>query len=140
MGAGLIIGLAYFYGDRAWFGDDIIKVTINPGLTVYAEVVDTPDERAIGLSEHTSLDENEAMLFIFKESGKHGFWMKDMDFAIDIIWLNKEKEIVHIKENADPANFPESYAPDEDAQYVLELVSGLAASEGIEEGQVMEWD
>ena len=52
-----------------------------------------------GLAVKNQLKENEAMLFVFEKPGKHSFWMKDMKFPIDIIWLDSTGKIVHIEEN-----------------------------------------
>src|SRR3989344_4329125 len=54
--------------------------------TVMAEVADTLALQTRGLSGRTSLGEGEGMLFIFDQEGTHGIWMKDMHFAIDIVW------------------------------------------------------
>ncbi|MDP3725202.1 MAG: DUF192 domain-containing protein, partial [Nanoarchaeota archaeon] len=58
-----------------------------------AEVADTEEERARGLSGRDSLDEMRGMLFLFDSPAGgpevQSFWMKDMKFPIDIIWVRK---------------------------------------------------
>ena len=69
--------------------------------TFDAEIAEAPAELQKGLSGRDSLAEDKAMLFIFKDKGLHAFWMKDMKFPIDIIYINDNK-IVSIVENAPP--------------------------------------
>ena len=107
-----------------------------PKGKVYAEVVDTPASRAQGLSGRTGLKEDEAMLFIFEESGKYGFWMKDMLFPIDIIWINKDGVVVHVVHSATPESYfnqvpPQTFINAPDAKYVLEIKAGSSEKFGL---------
>ena len=76
-------------------------ITIN-GFELTADLALTNEQKEKGLSVKDELKENEAMLFIFEESAKHSFWMKDMKFPIDIIWLDSDGEVVHIEQNLQP--------------------------------------
>jgi uncharacterized membrane protein (UPF0127 family) len=72
---------------------------------------------------------NEAMLFVFEESAKHSFWMKDMKFPIDIIWLDSDGKVIHIEKRLEPCTSVftcTSYNPSRDSQFVLETVAGIA--------------
>lgn len=109
------------------------------GQNVEVVVADTTTERSIGLSNYVSLEPNTGMLFVFDDSDYYSFWMRDMDFAIDIIWINEDRQVVFVKENAMPADFPESYKPDEKALYVLEVPSGFVARHGITLGTAVNW-
>ena len=95
------------------------------------ELAQTPEARAQGLSGHKPLADNEGMLFIFDKPGMYGFWMKDMLFAIDIIWLAPSEvegisKIVHMEKNISPNTYPKVFAPKEYTQYVLEVNAGIA--------------
>jgi uncharacterized membrane protein (UPF0127 family) len=116
-----------------------IPSTTQQMYEVNAWVVDTPLTRSQGLSVVDAMDNNQGMLFIFEEDSNHPFWMKDMAFPIDIIWLNSDKEVVSIKESAHPEDYPEVYYPDSYARYVLELNAGMVALHGIEEGDMFQW-
>ncbi|MBU2158924.1 DUF192 domain-containing protein [Patescibacteria group bacterium] len=94
------------------------------------EVVDTDATREQGLSGRTSIPENYGMLFVFPAKDLHGFWMKDMQFAIDMIWINEEGIIVGIEREATPESFPQSFFPSEPVPYVLETVPGEAERQG----------
>lgn len=91
-------------------------------LTV--EVADTASKRAQGLSGREQLPEGRGMLFVFPVGGRHGIWMKDMRFAIDIVWLDENWNIVHIVRDAKPESFPAVFSSDSPAHYVLETNSG----------------
>ncbi len=90
-----------------------------------------------GLAVKNQMKENEAMLFVFKEPSKHSFWMKDMKFPIDIMWLDNNGKIVHIEENLEPCPLAlvcPSYIPNADSQYVLETVAGFTQKYNINVG------
>jgi uncharacterized protein len=101
------------------------------GAVVKVEVVSTLEDRTLGLSGRESLPENTGMLFVFPENGEHLFWMKDMKFSIDIIWISEDGRVVYIKENAAPESFPEVFKPEGNARYVLEVPAGFAAKNNI---------
>ena len=91
-----------------------------------AEVADTEAERTQGLSNRNELPANAWLLFVFDEDAPHCFWMKDMKFSIDIIWMDQDKKVVKIKENVKPETYPESFCPEQPALYVLEVNAGVA--------------
>lgn len=94
----------------------------------------TPAEKVRGLSGTSSLGDNEGVLFVFTESDFHGFWMKDMLFPIDIVWISGDFRIVHIEPSVPPESFPKIFKPSEIAQYVLEVNSGFAAENNFKAG------
>jgi uncharacterized membrane protein (UPF0127 family) len=81
----------------------------------------TASERERGLSGRDYLSANAGMLFEFPNEDTLGFWMKDMHFSIDIVWLNAQKRVVHIERNVSPNTYPQVFTPTEKARYVLEL-------------------
>jgi hypothetical protein len=95
-------------------------------VTLNVETVSTPAAMIQGLSGRKSLAYNQGMLFIFPNEGYHKFWMKDMLFPIDIIWLDKDYKVVYVKENAQPCTQFDCplMTPDKPAQYVLEAPVG----------------
>ena len=106
---------------------------------IVAEIVDTIESRTLGLSGRTSMVEKEGMLFVFDEAGNYPFWMKDMLFSIDIIWLDANKKIVFIKENATPESFPETWGGEVKAKYVLEVISGFVKKHKLKIGDKVEF-
>lgn len=109
------------------------------GQTIKVETVSTPEMQEKGLSGRKNLKENEGMLFIFNKPGIYPFWMKDMNFPIDIIWLGEDLRAVSIKKNAKPESFPEIFKPDKNSKYVLEVVSGFLEKNNLREGDKAEF-
>lgn len=97
----------------------------------------TEAERARGLSGRESLREDQGLLFVYDEPGIYSFWMKDMNFAIDIIWIDENKKIIDITHDARPESYPSTFIPQSPAQYVLEVNSGWAERHGVEVGDTM---
>lgn len=107
-----------------------VKIYLPDGFSVTAELAVSDEERQQGLMFRERLPENQGMLFIFEEEARQAFWMKNMKFSIDILWLDSEKRIVHIERNVPPCleDPCPSYAPTVPAKFVLELDSGGADS------------
>lgn len=114
------------------------EVTI-AGTTVAVEIAATPEQRAQGLSGRAQLEPGRGMLFFHEEPGAHGYWMKDMHFAIDILWLRNGR-IVDVAHRAQPAapGTPDAalrvYGPRVDADAVLEVPAGFARAHGWDVG------
>lgn len=113
--------------------------TIN-NVSFSSTVADDDKERATGLSGKKSLGENEGLIFIFDKKDTYPFWMKEMNFPIDIIYIDSpgkgtditEGTIVDIIKNAPApdkdvhiANLP-IYKPQKPANVVLEINAGLS--------------
>lgn len=93
--------------------------------------------RELGLSNRESLPQNNGMLFVFEEDVIPGFWMKDMNFPLDIIWIDSNFEIVGIEKDIQPCetieNCPAVF-PEREIRYVLEINSGLSDFYDFKEG------
>jgi len=111
----------------------IHSVKINEAV-LKVEVASSNTERAKGLSGRESLSADTGMLFLFNNSGKYSFWMKDMNFPIDIIWIDENSKIVFIEKDAKPESYPALLGGLVDAKYVLETVSGFASKNNIKIG------
>ena len=104
------------------------------------ELAVTPAERNLGLSGHPPLADNEGMLFVFENEAKWTFWMKEMLFPLDMLWIDAGCTVVDITENAlkpEPEQALQDlprYFPKTLAQYVLEVNSGTAEQTGISVG------
>jgi uncharacterized protein len=119
-----------------------INITLN-GIELVADVAETNEQRTKGLSVKDALAEKEAMLFVFDTAQEQSFWMKDMKFPIDIIWLDSDKIVVHVEHNLQPCSFDafcQTYKPDKNALYVLETVAGFAKNHNIVEGTHVEFN
>lgn len=119
--------------------------------TVAVQVADTPATRTQGLSGRETIcgaslrqgcgGAQQGMLFVFEAPGHWGFWMKDMNFPIDMLFANASGRIVTVEQNLSPASYnaqdPQAskiYYPAAPAKYVLEVPAGFAAAHGIAVG------
>lgn len=115
-----------------------VKTDILIGKTPLAvEIADTPSERARGLSGRESLKEGEGMLFVFDEPSRVGFWMKDMNFAIDIIWIDAQGRVVGVEKGVKPESYPDTLIPPEEVKYVLEVPAYFSDTASINVGDVL---
>src|SRR6056297_556479 len=80
--------------------------------------------RKNGLSNMENLTKDRGMLFVFKSPAKYSFWMKDMKFPIDIIWIDKNKKVIGFNKSVDK-DFNKSLKPQSAVKYVLEVNSGF---------------
>lgn len=96
------------------------SIVIN-GHTIIADIADTPAAQQQGLGRRSGLDAEHGMLFVFPSDEYHAFWMKDMRFSIDMVWLSADGHVVAIQENVAPETFPEVFNPHVLSRYVLEL-------------------
>ncbi len=119
--------------------EGVSTLTIGP-TTIQVEVADIDEERTLGLSGRESLAENTGLLFVFETEGYHGIWMKDMNFPIDIAWLDKNKKIIHIEHNVAPDTYPKVFNPPTPSLYVLETNAGVFNSHQINLGTEIEFE
>ncbi|MDQ1281993.1 MAG: uncharacterized protein QG630_344 [Patescibacteria group bacterium] len=110
---------------------------------IFIEIASTSEKQEKGLSGKNKLMEfvkdqkirTEGMLFVFDKPEVLNFWMKDMNFDLDIIWLDENLKIVHVEKNAlassynkqNPANSTIYSNGNNLAKYVLEINSGLSS-------------
>jgi hypothetical protein len=119
--------------------EKFVKVFFPDGRSVRAELAVTEAERARGLMFRTSVPPGEGMLFVFETDGVYSFWMKSTLIALDMIWLDSGKRVVHIERNVPPCRRDPcpAYGPDRLSRYVLELGAGGADAYGLKTGDVL---
>jgi uncharacterized membrane protein (UPF0127 family) len=140
---GAVVLAAFSY----WNFRDKNETPQNSGLeekTIYignkkieVEVADEPMEQLLGLSGRKSLAQGKGMLFIFPTPVSPGFWMKDMKFSIDIIWITDNGMIIGIEKNIAPETFPNNFFPPSLVKYVLEVPAGWSEKNSIKVGDKM---
>jgi uncharacterized membrane protein (UPF0127 family) len=103
------------------------------------EVMRTDEGRERGLMFRKGLDEGHGMLFVFDRPDIYPFWMKNMDFPIDILWLDKEKRVVHIETHVPPCRTGTCpvYTPVVQAIHVLEIPADDVRKHGIMVGDIL---
>ena len=102
--------------------------------TIKIEIADTETERTQGLSDRTNLAPDTGLLFIFPTITTPNFWMKDMFFPIDIIWLDENWKIIGIEKNLTPETYPKLFFPPSPIKYVLEVNAGFSTKNNLKTG------
>ena len=116
------------------------SVLIN-GFEVSLAIASNDELRIKGLSGSEKLNENEGMLFLFDKPSKEGFWMNEMKYAIDIIWLDSNSSVVHIEKNLEPCKVSLAcpvYDPQVNSLYVIELSTGFVDRHSIKKGTIID--
>lgn len=116
------------------------KVTLG-GHSFSVKVAKTDKEKQIGLSETKKLDNNKGMLFVFDNPDYYAFWMKNMKFPIDIVYIRGDR-VTTVIANAQPVKGGELpvYQPAEKSDKVLEINSGLSKKYNIKSGSPVKID
>lgn len=137
----LLIGMGIFASAKTTSPQKLVAryIQIND-IKIPVEVANTKELQAKGLSDRESLDAGSGMLFDFGSTPVNAaFWMKDMHFSLDMIWIAGDK-IVKIDPDIPypAAGTPDSqlplYTPQTLINYVLEVNAGFAASNNIKVG------
>lgn len=111
------------------------------GTRFNAFVARTEADRQQGLSDSPQINSDQAMVFVFESDSKWGIWMKDMNYPIDILWLDTAKKVQNIVTNAQPDSYPEtSFYPPNNTRYVIELKSGTVKDKRITIGTQAAFD
>lgn len=98
------------------------KANVIVGTFLFNSVVVSNDiDREKGLSGKKEIFPNEGMLFVFNKEEVPKFWMKDMNFPIDIVWIDENKKIVGVEQDISPETYPNTFSPKSKIKYVLEV-------------------
>jgi uncharacterized membrane protein (UPF0127 family) len=99
------------------------------------EIVSTPEDTARGFMHRPTIEPNQAMMFVLPEEKPQQFWMKNVEFPLDIVYLNANQKVASIVHDAAPHTeiSRPSIVP---AKYAVEIPGGTAASIGLSKGDV----
>src|SRR5215510_3500825 len=97
------------------------------------EIADTPAKREMGLQYRRDLATDRGMIFLFPNESQQAFWMKNTPIPLDMIFINKDRKIVGIVEQAVPFSTDSRSVPGA-SQFVLEINGGLSKRYGIKAG------
>ncbi len=104
------------------------EMRIGEQALINVEIADTPEKRRRGLSGREYLAPNTGMLFTFQKEDKHTFWMKEMHFPLDVLWI-REGIVVAIEQNISPPKTlyetPQTFASPKPVDMVLEVHAGF---------------
>lgn len=118
------------------------RVIFPDGFVVRVEIAADPESRAQGLMYRDQLGNGNGMLFFFPESGEYPFWMKNTRIPLDMIWIDKDHRVAHVKDAVPPCRIADcpSYPPNAISQYVLEVDGGVARQHGLKAGDVLRFE
>ena len=118
------------------------RVIFPDGHVVHVEIANNDELRAQGLMYRDQLAPGDGMLFFFPSDGYYPFWMKNTRIPLDIIWIDANRRIAHVKHQVPPCHVPDcpSYPPNAKAKYVLEIAGGEAAKHGLKEGDLLRFE
>jgi len=121
-------------------GPDLGRLVFSNGQMIVIEIADTEIKRVKGLSGRRAIDEDYGMLFLFEEPNVPAFWMKGMNFEIDMIWILNDT-VVDIEKNVplDPGFPPILYSPDQPVNTVLEVKAGFSDRYGVNVGDTIDF-
>lgn len=108
------------------------NVTIG-GKQYNVKLAKTEEEKEKGLQGVKYLQKNEGMLFIYDEPQTVGFWMKDTEVALDIIFIDEDEEVISVYQGQP---FSEDIAEEDNVKYVLEVNQ----NSGINPGDELEFE
>jgi uncharacterized membrane protein (UPF0127 family) len=104
------------------------------------QIADTPAKQTLGLGQRDNMMPKAGMVFLYAQPAQDlCFWMKDMRFSLDIIWLDAQKQVTLIEPSLSPATYPKTYCPPKPSQYVVEINAGMAGSLGLHQGQKLDF-
>jgi uncharacterized membrane protein (UPF0127 family) len=112
-----------------------VRIIID-GVIVSVDLATTPAQQQRGLSGRSSMAQDHGMLFIFQTEDYWSFWMYEMNFPLDMIWFNANRQAVFFEQNLPPCN-PTAcpvFTPTAKALYVLEVNAGFIAEHRISLG------
>jgi uncharacterized membrane protein (UPF0127 family) len=128
--------------EQSEFPMGIIKID---GITLQVQIADTKALQTRGLMFQEKLPYDQGMLFVFDDVGVRSMWMLNMQFALDLIWLDGNGKVVHIEKDAQPCKSAlETMActfangNGNPAKYVLEVTSGFVDKFNITENSTIE--
>ena len=120
-------------------------VVIRGEASYSVDLAVTPEERQQGLSGRERMAQDEGMLFVFEEERGLSFWMKEMHFPLDIIWIDAQCRLAGVSANvptpppgAGNEEIPRAQSPSP-ARFVLELNAGEALRHGLQPGNLVEF-
>lgn len=135
LSAGLLV-IALCLGLFAELNHHAAQVKLKVGSRDYSLLTAaTAAAREKGLSGRASLPKNQAMLFIFPAEASQCFWMKDMRFPLDTLWLDAHKKVTATQSNVAADSYPQTFC--HDGQYVIELNAGQVRATGLITGQTL---
>lgn len=113
-------------------------------VVLEVQIADTDPRRTRGLMFQDQMPLDQGMLFVFDTISQHSIWMLNMQFSLDIMWLDDDGKVLHIEKNVPPCKTAletvtcPSYKGVDNALYVLEVTAGYVDKNNITLDSVLE--
>ena len=136
----LFCGSLYSYSS---FGTKTTEIKIIPlyigPQKFLVEVADTDEKHMTGMMFREFIPDDFGMLFIHETEDYRSFWMKNCRLPLDIIFLDKNKQVINIHFNVPPCEREpcDTYESKRPAQYVLELRGNRAKELNLKPGDTI---
>lgn len=128
--------------EQAEFPSGIIKID---DVTLQVQIADTKPLQTRGLMFQEKLPYDQGMLFVFEDEDVRSMWMLNMQFALDVIWLDADGKVVHIEKDTQPCKSALetmvctfTNGNNNVAKYVLEVTSGFVDKFNITENSKLQ--
>ena len=142
----VVMAIVVFVGVYVWSQNHVnfesVKILLPDHTELTLEIAESAPQLSKGLSGRASLDQNHGIIFLFEESAQHRFWMKEMEFPLDFIWLEGES-IVELRANVgDPLTVGKilDVVPDAPFNRVIEVNAGTIKKHHLTIGQTINLD
>ncbi|PWU23048.1 hypothetical protein C5B42_04235 [Candidatus Cerribacteria bacterium 'Amazon FNV 2010 28 9'] len=135
---GLLFILGLLFVQKFLLTTRYTLTTITIGsLTLHVEIAKTPDAMTKGLGDRNSIG-SDGMLFILPSRQVPYFWMKDMRFGLDFVWIDDGKVAALTPDAPAEPGVSDAqlkiYSPKTAMTQVLEINEGDIAKWGIKMG------
>lgn len=125
--------LSFEYG----YHDSQVRTLDVSGRTYRLQTAVSPVVLQEGLGDRLNMPQDDGMLFVFKQPAQLCFWMKDMQFPLDMVWVTQQKKIDTILENVPVKSYPKSFCSHNKTLYVIELNAGEAVRSKLKPGELL---
>jgi uncharacterized membrane protein (UPF0127 family) len=106
-----------------------------------ARVAADEPSRVMGLSGVKEMKPNDALIMAFPSDDYWGIWMKEMFVPLDIVWLDKNKQVIYIVKDARPElGESKTFRPKDPARYVIEVPAGATTQNDVTVGETVVFD
>ena len=133
--------VARYFADE--FASAPSRAVIN-GRAFNLEVASDAASRTLGLGGRPALADDSGMLFVFPREGFHSFWMKDVSFPLDLLYIARDGTIMDIQRMEPEPGVPNAdltiYEPPVEVLLAIEINAGLAQRHGIEAGMAVSFE
>lgn len=111
-----------------------ITAVVFGGTRLNVEVADTPAAHAQGLMNRESMAQDAGMIFVYPESKKHEFWMKNTLIPLSIAFLDDRGRVLNVIDEMTPRDTTRRYPSEGPARYAIEANKDWFKNAGVKPG------